>query len=413
MSELTQKRNVLMVIPNYGFGGAQRVYAQLVNSFSDQYNIIEVVFNADETDAYKGRGEKVSLNVSGGSNLFSKGINFIKRCKRLNRLKNKYQCIVSISHLEGANYVNILSFGCGKKILCVHGSKTAEDSNRKGLIKFIENRILIPVLFKWAYKIVTVSHGISTELIRFFHIPKAKIKVIHNGVDIDSIWKLSEEEIPDRHASLFNKQVVVFSGRLAPQKNPVSLIDIFKKSMNEVDYNLLILGDGPLKRKMQRRCLELGLDFYDEELARNINARIFFLGFEANPFKYLKKCTLFILPSDFEGFPLAPCEALACELSVIATDCPTGTREILAPDSDHSYKRLFQPEFAKYGVLMPLLREGNYNHNVDLWSQTLVKMITDKNLSRRYRNNSKERAMELSEEVFIKKWKELLLTVVA
>ncbi len=411
MGETIQRPNVLMIIPNYGFGGAQRVFTQLVNSFSDQFNIIEVVFNNEETDVYHGRGKKVFLNVSGGSNFLSKGLNFLKRCWRLNRIKNKYQCIASISHLEGANYINVLSFGRGKKILCVHGSKIAEDSNRKGLIKFVEDNILIPVLFNGAHKIVTVSKGISDELILFFHVQKSKVLVIHNGVDVDEISQLATEDIPEWHTFIFQKEVAVFSGRLAPQKNPTCLIDIFKKSMDEVDFNLLILGDGPLKLKMKGRCIELGLDFYDEESDRKKDARIFFLGFVANPFKYLNKSTIFLLPSNFEGFPLAPCEALACELPIVATDCPTGTREILAPEDDHSSQKLFQPEFAKYGVLMPLLNEVNYTHNVDLWSKIVVEMIGDKNKLHRYREISRERAMELSKEVFINKWKELLLYI--
>lgn len=408
MSVTTPKKNILLIIPNYGFGGAQRVFSQLVNSLSDQYNVIEVVFNNDESDVYNGTGEKLSLNVAGGSTFFGKAANFIKRCWKLYRLKVKYKSKVNISHLEGANYINILSGGPGKKILCVHGSKVAEDSNRRGLIKLIEDKILIPILFNRADKIVTVSHGISKELTRFFKIETDKIQVIQNGIDVDAIKQLAVEEIPDLHKPFFTKPVIIFSGRLAPQKNPLALIDIFNSSKDLVDYNLMIIGDGILKDQMQHRCHQLGLKFYDIESGKNKDARILFLGFQANPFRYLKKSTLFILPSNFEGFPLAPCEALACNLPIMATDCPTGTREILEPDFHHSGEELLNPEFATYGVLMPLLSEANYNHNVDLWSRTVVTMIRDADLAGRYRNQAQERAMQLSHVVFVRRWKELI-----
>jgi len=408
-----QRSNVLMIIPNYGFGGAQRVFSQLTNSLSDQYSLIEVVFNTDETDVYHGQGEKISLNIWGGTNLFTKGVNFLRRCWKLNKLKRKYQSEVTISHLEGANYVNMLSFGPGKKILCVHGSKVAEDSNRKGIIKWIENKILIPILFDRADKVVTVSHGIAHELTRFFNIRDSKIRVIQNGINVNAVERLAEEEIPHRHKHIFNRRVVLFSGRLAPQKNPLSLIDIFKESSVQVDYNLLILGDGPLKQQMQLKCRQLSLDYSDTEEGESSDARVIFLGFQTNPFQYLKHSTLFIMPSNFEGFPLAPCEALVCNVPIIATDCPTGTREILAPDSSPTSNELLQPEFAKYGVLMPLLRGVNYNQNVELWSKTIVKMITDKNLAESYRIHAKDRSIELSEDVFNNNWRELVKSVLA
>jgi hypothetical protein len=92
----------------------------------------------------------------------------------------------------------------------------------------------------------------------------------------------------------------------------------------------------------------------------------------------------------------------------MATDCPTGTREILAPDFHHSGEELLHPEFATYGVLMPLLSEANYNHNVDLWGRTVVTMIGDVDLAGRYRNQAQERAMQLSHVVFVRSWKELI-----
>jgi glycosyltransferase involved in cell wall biosynthesis len=411
--QASEKENVLMVIPNYGFGGAQRVFSQLVSCLSEQYNVIEVVFNNDEVDVYGGVGRKVSLEIEAGSNFFFKAINFLKRCKKLNKLKIKFACKASISHMEGANYINVLSFGPGKKILCVHGSKMADDSNRKGIIKFIENQIFIPLLFNLSDKIVTVSYGIKEELVRFFRIPRSKIQVIQNGIDIKKIKDMSHEEIPFDHQIIFKKRVSIYSGRLASQKNPTSLIDIYKSSCDRADYNLLILGDGPLKFEMQNKCVQFGIDFYDDTIDnhRNTSAPIFFIGFQGNPFKYLQRSTLFVLPSNFEGFPLAPCEALACCLPVIATDCPTGVREILSPTTQPTHSHLKLPEYAEYGVLMPVLEWGKaYDQYVDVWSDTVVKMLSDDNLQHHYRQNASVRASALSIENFEKNWKDFLVS---
>jgi glycosyltransferase involved in cell wall biosynthesis len=55
-----------------------------------------------------------------------------------------------------------------------------------------------------------------------------------------------------------------------------------------------------------------------------------FAGYVSNPLPYVKRCQLFCLPSLYEGLPLALLEAMACAVPVLATDCPSGPREVLA-----------------------------------------------------------------------------------
>ena len=58
-------------------------------------------------------------------------------------------------------------------------------------------------------------------------------------------------------------------------------------------------------------------------------ADIALLGFEANPFKYMRRAALLALSSDHEALPSVLIEAMACGTPVVATDCPTGPSEIL------------------------------------------------------------------------------------
>jgi glycosyltransferase involved in cell wall biosynthesis len=61
-----------------------------------------------------------------------------------------------------------------------------------------------------------------------------------------------------------------------------------------------------------------------------LTEHVTFTGFVANPLAYVRQCNLFCLPSLYEGMPVALLEAMACGVPVVATDCPSGPREVLA-----------------------------------------------------------------------------------
>jgi GalNAc-alpha-(1->4)-GalNAc-alpha-(1->3)-diNAcBac-PP-undecaprenol alpha-1,4-N-acetyl-D-galactosaminyltransferase len=74
------------------------------------------------------------------------------------------------------------------------------------------------------------------------------------------------------------------------------------------DWTLIIAGDGPLRSELERFSSELGLESCVE-----------FMGDVSDVESYRRKASLYVLPSDFEGFPNTLCEAMACGLAVIAT----------------------------------------------------------------------------------------------
>jgi glycosyltransferase involved in cell wall biosynthesis len=350
----TDNLKVLLLIPNLGRGGAQKVFHHQLKFLSDGFEVIGCVFNWSGAFPEDHNKQIISLNVPEGRTYFSKLWYFILRVIRLRRIKRQNQIDVSISHLEGADYVNLLS-RCNDKVICwIHGTKKY-DENISGLSGTLRMKILIPRLYRRADKLVTVSKGIASELSKHIVGTEEITQTIYNGFEQDKIIALSNESLDAKFVPLFQHRSIVTHCRLSRQKNLAALILIFSQLSVRGTMKLIILGDGELREGLLSYCNQIRLNCWNswgtEPL--DLSYEVYFLGEHRNPFKFLRRSTLYMMTSGWEGFPLALCEAMVCGLPVMASDCFTGPREIIAPEI-----RLPQPIAVPYsnahGILMPL-----------------------------------------------------------
>jgi glycosyltransferase involved in cell wall biosynthesis len=108
------------------------------------------------------------------------------------------------------------------------------------------------------------------------------------------------------------------AGRLTRQKDFATLLRAFALVLKRRPVRLLLLGDGPERKRLESLAAELG-----------ISAVVDFYGFVANPFPFIARSDLFVLSSAWEGFGNVLVEAMALGVPVVSTDCPSGPREIL------------------------------------------------------------------------------------
>lgn len=146
-------------------------------------------------------------------------------------------------------------------------------------------------------------------------------RVIHPGIDTTRFADLArlrtvgaairkEFGIPD------GAFVAGALARLSPQKNPMMIVEA---AIAEPGVHWILVGDGPLRESIERRIRQSG-----------ITSRIHLAGIQAEPSQYLGALDLFVLPSLWEGFPLALIEARAAGLPIAAASVG-GVEEIL-PD---------------------------------------------------------------------------------
>ena len=179
-------------------------------------------------------------------------------------------------------------------------------------------RVIKGMIAKWynrADMVICVSDGVRKDLNDNFSVNINKLQTIYNVMHVKEI-ELKAQSC--EHDQLINKlgEYILAIGRLEPVKDFETLIRSFNLIVKETTFNLVVLGEGSQRHKLEMLIHKLGL-----------TDRIFMPGFIVNPYPFIKKCKFFALSSRWEGCPNVLREALLLEKNVISTDC-TGVREI-------------------------------------------------------------------------------------
>ena len=398
-------RNIYFLINSLAGGGAENVLVRLLPFLRPERVFLleqDVKYALDQELIFL---SKHSVNTSPILKTFYIPIYSYKFAKRIEKDS------VAISFLERANFVNILSklFREHKAIISV---RMDQDKGHTGLRKL--NKLLVKLFYPRADLLIAVSEGVKKSLISL-GIEEGKIKVIYNPYPIENIEELAKEDL-EEWESVFECPVIITAGRLTKQKGQWYLLRIFGQlKETRKDLKLVILGEGELKDYLVKLSEELGLKTYvwDRDKLSEDFFDVYFLGFQKNPFKFIARSKLFVFPSLWEGFPNALVEAMACGVPVVSSDCRSGPREILAPNTDVEYQTE-KPEFAEFGVLMPTFEakfktaKEPLDEKEKMWVEVLDRMLIDQTLREEYSKKSRKRAEDFKIEAIIEKWKEVL-----
>jgi GalNAc-alpha-(1->4)-GalNAc-alpha-(1->3)-diNAcBac-PP-undecaprenol alpha-1,4-N-acetyl-D-galactosaminyltransferase len=128
----------------------------------------------------------------------------------------------------------------------------------------------------------------------------------------------------DQMESFSKDRHLLAVGKLIPQKGFDLAIKAFAQVCDDrPEWMLTIVGEGEMRGELEDLCAQLGLE-----------DRVDLPGVVKNIDAYLRNADVFVLSSRFEGFPVTLCEAMACGVPVIATDCLSGPREIVHNGTD-------------------------------------------------------------------------------
>ena len=314
---------IAFFVPTMHGGGAERVVLNLIEGMIPQKIPLDLILASAEGPYLNQIPPEVRLiDLKGGRVI--KSVLPLVRYLRTNRPQ------VVISHMSHTNVIALLA---AKLSLVNTPIITVEHNTQSVRISPLQRAKLVLPLMKLLYPQaevnVAVSQDAAKDLERVLKLPLGRVKAIYNPIVDSQLLAKAEENI--EHPWFQDKSTPVFLavGRLTQQKDFFNLIKAFARVRQQIDAKLVILGEGELRGKLTALIKKLAL----------VNA-VDLAGFTANPYAYMKRASAFVLSSRWEGLPTVLVEAMACGCPVIATDCPSGPREILAN--------------GKFGTLVPI-----------------------------------------------------------
>lgn len=295
-------KKIAFVIPYLSGGGAERVTAVLASQISrmDAYEVHMVSYSRDLQRDYP-ISESVQWHcldrkVSNGHMVFGK----------LRFFRGTIECIQPdcVVSLGGAGVIALLSLSMiGLNVPLILSERNDPRNDPK--------RWHLRLLRRWAYGrcdgVVFQTH----EALGYFpHKIRRKGTVICNPLI---------GELPERYTGIREKRIVSCC-RLAPQKNLDLLIDAFCDLSGKFpDYVLHIYGEGQERCRLEKKIRSMEME-----------TRIVLRGYSNDIYEEIRKASMFVSSSDYEGISNSMLEAIALGVPTVCTDCPAGgAREMI------------------------------------------------------------------------------------
>ena len=364
---------ISFLLPTLGGGGAEKSIVKIANGLAKN-KIFLVKIITGSTDGPTNKLIDKDIEV----------INF--ECKRvikfipklISHLAKSKEDIL-FSSLSHTNIIAILAKIFAKSntniIVSERGSPSHSNILKSTRVKTTIIKHMMRFLYPKARLVHAVSLGVANDLSNYIKYPLHKINVTYNPVV--TVEMLNKSKQLPLHPWCNDKSVPLITtvGRLGPEKGHDILIKSIALVKKETSCRLLILGEGPERIKLKKLIDEL-----------NLNDSIQLIGFQENPYSFVKSSRLFVLSSYTEGLPGSLIEAMACGTPVISTDCRYGPSEIL--------------ENGKFGTLVDVGNEFSL-------AKSIISELKKEKESEIYQ----ERSKVFSEEKIIKEYERIFSTI--
>lgn len=360
------RKKLAFIIPSLNAGGAERVVSTLSNQLINTFDVVIIVlYNCTPFYPLDKKIEVQFCKEYNNTLSFTKSIrnhfDLIKKCR--NYIKDANADIV----LGFTITVNIYSVLASKKLKlpCIISERIHPDyDNVNGFWNIMRKRI-----YPKADTLVVQTQEIKNYFLPYTN--EKKVVIINNP--------LSEELVAQKDIHISKVNHIICVGRLDSQKNQELLIRAFS-NIEKSDWKLILIGDGELRPDYEKLIEDL-----------NIEDSVELVGNVQNVSQHYNTAKIFVLPSNFEGFPNALIEAMYYGLACIATNCPSGPSEIIKDNENgflipvNDQKELeeklqllvnnydLQKQFSKIAADCTTIFEASYI--ADKWKELIYKVL--------------------------------------
>jgi glycosyltransferase involved in cell wall biosynthesis len=316
-----ERQSVCFVIPSLAGGGAERVAVQVLNAL-DRSRWDRALFLFERVGPFL-------ADVSPDITLESADVTSrIGQWRALRRFIRKAKPDVVVAFLSyWSTLTATRAAGVGAKVVFAIGTpvgaflsdpdyRWSQPWNRRVFTTVMRTACAL------ADQIIATSTGVADDLIESVGSTAARIRVVHNPVDVREVASAAREPIDSADEARWKRPVIVAAGRLAEVKNYALLIESFAILRRRTVATLFILGTGDEEANLRSRIASHGL----------VDS-VHLCGFRRNPWSYMARADVFALTSRYEGFGNVLVEAMACGVPVVATRS-AGTLEVITPGAD-------------------------------------------------------------------------------
>lgn len=370
---------IALVISSLGLGGAERSLCLLAGGLARRGHEVHVLrFDSPDAAPFFPLDAAVrlhGLDLHGPARSAWEGLRAnARRVALLRRSFRRLKPDVALGFMDTTNVLCLLA-GLGLGLPVIATEHSDPDRHDIGRAWNFLRRLSYPL----AARVTTQTQAVRAKL-------PGRVSVIPNPVAAPAAEARAQAQ-PGTQTDAHDRQLLAL-GRLAPEKGFDLLLAAFATALatraaSSPRWRLTILGEGPQRTRLEAQRRSLGLE-----------GRVDLPGAVRDPGPWLRRADLFVLPSRFEGFSNALCEALAHGLPAVAFDCPSGPAEILRPGVDGllapeadvpalaaALARLMDDEALRLGMAArapEVLERYGFEKVLDLWEAVLLDVTAKK-----------------------------------
>jgi glycosyltransferase involved in cell wall biosynthesis len=394
-------RNIAIMIPDLGTGGAERVASELSSFFTQRgYCVYIITYQRHyrQSTIYDFKGKLVYLKTQRKYSIIEKYnelSHLVQTVYDLRSIKNKYNIKYSISFMEEFNLLNVLSRSNDKVLTSVRTILSEREDFDSRLIYY--NKYVLRLVFRLADLTVVQSEEAEQDMKISYGVPRQKMCIIHNPVFV-------QKDIPNHKDFIFGEKDFLSMARIHEIKQLHHMIRAFSK-VASIDNETRLLFVGQIQGKY--------IDYLESLIgAYGLDERIIFVGQCNDILSFYLNCRALVLTSKTEGMPNSVMEGLAVGIPIIAADCKSGLPDLL--DYKHVMVKKDEPSLMHYAVITPKLSGEKYtaveplDQPEEVLAEAMQKMIENDEIYSRYKNIGKEYMKEYDMKKIGSEWEHIL-----